>query len=70
MKRVLRECSLVALSVLLSGALAWAQLSTAQLSGRVTDESSAVLPGATVTMTQTETGFIRSDVIAGNGSFR
>jgi len=31
---------------------ALAQISTAQLAGRVTDTSGAVLPGATVTMTQ------------------
>ena len=38
-----------ALSVLISATAAWAQLSTAQLSGRVTDVSGAVLPGVTVT---------------------
>ena len=69
MKRVLQECSLVALSVLLSGAPAWAQLSTAQLSGRVTDESGAVLPGVSVTVTQTDTGFTRSDVTDGDGAY-
>jgi len=69
MERVLRQCSLVALFVLLGGALAWAQLSTAQLSGRVTDESGAVLPGATVMVTQTDTGFTRSDVTDGNGAY-
>ena len=69
MRRVLRHSSLASISILRSGALAWAQLSTAQLSGRVTDESGAVLPGATVTMTQTETGFARSDVTDGNGAY-
>jgi hypothetical protein len=34
---------------------AWAQ-ATAQMSGRITDESGAVLPGLTVTATQTDTG--------------
>ena len=34
---------------------AWAQ-ATAELNGRVTDESNAVLPGVTVTATQTDTG--------------
>src|SRR5687768_8549252 len=38
-----------ALAVLLTTTSAWAQLSTAQLSGRITDESGAVLPGVTVT---------------------
>jgi hypothetical protein len=69
MRRALRHSSIAAISILLSGSLAWAQLSTAQLSGRVTDESAAVLPGATVTVTQIETAFTRSDVTDGNGSY-
>ena len=69
MGRVLRGCSLALVSVLLTGAVASAQLSTAQLSGRVTDESGAVLPGATLTVTQTDTGFTRSDVTDSNGSY-
>jgi hypothetical protein len=44
-------------------------LSTAQLSGRVTDESSAVLPGVTVTATQTDTGFVRTGVTDDSGSY-
>ena len=43
---------------------AWAQ-ATAQLNGRVTDESGAVLPGVTVTVTQTDTGFTRTVVTEG-----
>src|SRR4030095_296550 len=35
----------------------------------VTDESGAVLPGATVTATQTATGFVRSDVTDANGAY-
>ena len=46
---------------------AWAQ-ATAELNGRVTDESGAVLPGVTVTATQADTGFTRTVVTddAGN----
>lgn len=58
-----------ALTVSLFAPVAWAQLSTAQLSGRVTDESGAVLPGVTVTAMQTATGFVRSDVTDGTGSY-
>ena len=47
---------------------AWAQ-ATAQLNGRVTDESGAVLPGVTVTATQTDTGFTRSVVTDGTGAW-
>jgi len=68
MRRVLRHSSLAAISVLLSLAPAWAQ-STAQLSGRVTDESGAVLPGATITVAQIDTGFTRSDVTDANGAY-
>ena len=55
MVRFLGDFSLSALSLLLTNAVAWAQLSPAELSGRVTDQTGAVLPGATVTVTQTNT---------------
>jgi carboxypeptidase family protein len=58
-----------ALSVLVSAAAAWAQLSTAQLSGRITDPSGAVLPGVTVTVTQTDTGLARTVVTNENGTY-
>jgi hypothetical protein len=58
-----------ALTVFLSASVAWAQLSTAQLSGRVTDESGAVLPGVTVTAIQTETGLTRSVATSDNGRY-
>src|SRR5262245_37064955 len=45
------------------------QISTAQLSGKVTDTSNAVLPGATVTLTQTDTGAVRSVVSDADGSY-
>ena len=44
-----------------SGRVASAQ-ATAELAGRVTDESGGVLPGVTVTATQTDTGFTRTVV--------
>jgi outer membrane receptor protein involved in Fe transport len=58
-----------ALTVLLTTTSAWAQLSTAQLSGRITDESGAVLPGVTVTATQTDTGLTRSVVTDADGTY-
>ena len=57
------------LSVLLSSAVAWAQLSTAQLSGRVADESGAVLPGVTVTVVQTDTGQTRTATTDASGTY-
>jgi hypothetical protein len=47
---------------------AWAQ-AAAELSGRVTDESDAVLPGVTVTATQTDTGFTRTVVTDAAGTW-
>ena len=68
MKRVLTKFCGVILGLFLT-APAFAQLSTAQLAGKVTDTSDAVLPGATVTMTQTETGAIRSVVTDAEGAY-
>jgi hypothetical protein len=69
MRRPFRELCLALFGLLLTSTVALAQLSTAQLSGRVTDESNAVLPGVTVTATQTDTGFVRSDVTDGSGAY-
>ena len=55
-------------SVLIT-APAWAQLATAELNGRVTDSSGAVLPGVTVTATQTATGLVRTVVTDENGAY-
>ena len=46
----------------------WAQ-STAQISGTVTDQSAAILPGVEVTVTQTATGVTRSVVTNETGGF-
>src|SRR5688500_14729736 len=64
----LRTFSLIAFSVLLTGSLAWAQ-ATAELAGKVNDEGGAVLPGVTVTATQTDAGFTRSVVTDGTGAW-
>src|SRR6266508_1974703 len=69
MKRLVGEFCLVTILLLLSGTIASAQQSTARLSGRVTDQSGAVLPGVTVTVSRTDTGFTRTDVTDGNGSY-
>ena len=69
MSRILREFAGVLLLLLACATAASAQLSTAQLDGRVTDESGAVLPGVTVTVTQTDTGFTRTAVTDGDGSY-
>ena len=63
-----RSVPIAALMLLLATSLVWAQ-ATAQLNGRVTDESGAVLPGVTVTATQTDTGFVRTAVTDDSGSW-
>jgi hypothetical protein len=54
--------------VLLLATHAWAQ-ATAQINGAATDPSGGVLPGATVTAIQTDTGFRREVVTDATGSF-
>ena len=58
MRSLRRDVSFATLAFLVTSATAFAQLSTAQLSGRVTDESGAVLPGVTSARSPT-TGALR-----------
>ena len=67
MNRVLRVGFGCVLALLLATA-AWAQ-ATAQINGTVTDASGGVLPGATVTAIQTDTGFRREMVTDTDGSY-
>src|SRR5687767_5175359 len=68
MNRSLRSLSICASIVFFTSAAAWAQ-ATAQMTGTVRDESGAVLPGVTVTVTQTDTGFTRTVVTEGSGTY-
>src|SRR6187401_1873766 len=72
MTHVARAVPIVTLIVLFTRVLtpspAWAQ-STAELNGRVTDSSGALLPGVTVTATQTATGLVRTVVTDGDGNY-
>ena len=61
--------SCLVLVLLALPAPASAQAPTAQISGRVTDTSGAVLPGVTVTATQTDTGLVRTTVTDDTGSW-
>ncbi len=47
---------------------AWSQ-GTAQISGIVTDQSGAILPGAEVSATQTETGIVRNTISNETGNY-
>ena len=55
------------ISILMCSA-AWAQ-TTAQINGTIKDQTGAVLPGAEVNVTQTETGFKRNAVTDETGSY-
>ncbi len=61
----------MALLFLLSfAAAASAQLTTATISGVVKDSTGAVVPGATVTVMNSETGLTRSSNTAGDGAYK
>src|ERR1044071_1082459 len=60
--------AIAVLILLVSSRVALAQ-GTAQLNGRVTDESGGVLPGVTVTATQTDTGVTRTTVSDERGAW-
>src|ERR1043166_8567563 len=66
--RTIREVVVSAFVLLLTSTAAHAQ-ATSELSGRVTDESAAVLPGVTVVATQTATGFTRTVVTDAGGTW-
>ena len=68
-KRALRRAALCAACLLLTGASTFAQLSTAQFSGTVTDQHGGLVQGANVTATQIDTGYTRNDRTDANGSY-
>ncbi len=68
-KKVSFEAAIVALTVLVTAVSAAGQSSFAALGGRVTDEQSAILPGANVTLRQVETNTTRSGVTDINGQY-
>ena len=60
MKAYRRGLSVVFLLVFVFIFAAYAQMNTADITGRITDEQGRVVPGATVTATNTGTGATRS----------
>src|SRR5262245_47085424 len=69
MKRFLNFLAVVSFLCLFTCVTAWGQGATAQISGTVRDQSGAVLPGAEITATQTETGATRMAVSNETGSY-
>ena len=66
-----RHQLLIGLAVLLvaGSSFSVAQTITASLQGQIVDKSGAVLPKATITVANTETGFSRSTTSSASGEF-
>jgi carboxypeptidase family protein len=60
--------AIIALSIVAIASLAYAQ-GTSTFNGRVVDNSDAVLPGVTVTVTNTATGVVRTTVTNADGQY-
>ena len=58
------------ISLLLIAGPAFAQSNTGEIAGTVHDAQGAVVPGATITITSTETGLVRTASTPDNGAFR
>jgi hypothetical protein len=69
MRRIAVSVFVVLLSFAMIGTTAWAQATTAQISGTVKDQSGAVLPGVEITATQTATGAKRTAVSNETGNY-
>src|SRR5215210_2777886 len=67
-KTIWRKSAIVLCAVLVSAGLASAQ-ATSTIDGRVLDQGDAVLPGVTVTVTNRNTGVVRTTVSNGEGLY-
>lgn len=70
MRRSLLTSALCVVSLLLASVSSFGQAITATLQGQVADKSGAVLPKATVTLTNTETGFSRTTASDDSGQYK
>jgi hypothetical protein len=70
MRRGVLRSGVCLIVLLLASALAFGQAITASLQGRVADTSGAVVPSATVTVTNTETGFSRTATSDDGGQYK
>lgn len=70
MRRSLLTSVLCAMFLLLASVSSFGQAITATLQGQVADKSGAVLPKATVTLTNTETGFSRTTASDDSGQYK
>src|SRR5438067_1611035 len=65
--RSLRSVAL--LSLILAASLSWSQTGTSTISGTVTDPSGGVVPGATITLTNTQTNAVRTTKSTDSGTY-
>ena len=70
MRRSLLTSGLCVMFLLLASVSSFGQAITATLQGQVADKSGAVLPKATVTLTNTETGFSRTTASDDSGQYK
>src|SRR5688500_6922350 len=63
-------CALVLMGVLGAASAASGQATEGVISGTITDGQGAVLPGASVTIRNVETGVVRSTVTGSDGQYR
>jgi len=69
MKRFLHYLAGVLAIMLVSGAIASAQVESGQIAGTVTDQSGAVVAGASVTLKNVATGAVRTTQTTATGAF-
>jgi hypothetical protein len=69
MNRFLHYLTGVLAIMLVSGAIAWAQVESGQIAGTVTDQSGAVVAGATVTLKNAATGAARTTQTSATGAY-
>lgn len=62
-------CLAGVLSIVLAGAICLAQAPTGTISGSVTDESGAVMPGVKIRISNPDTGLVRQLVSGGDGGY-
>src|SRR6185437_15408280 len=67
--RSLRSVALLPVILVLAASLSWSQTGTSTIRGTVTDPGGRVVPGATVTLTNTQTNAVRSTKSTDSGSY-
>lgn len=66
----MRSTALLLVALILAPVLAFGQATTGSISGTITDETGGVMPGATITVTNTATGLTRDQVTDARGRYR